>query len=183
MRLLSRTNGLRPMEKELQQPTRWWVVNQGLEEEPSLTPLAAAWRAAAYMLAQQNRGSSATTESIMDRIEVLAKTLRCKIVTHLVVNKHLRIDSWAPDDQASKVTEAGEPATSAEAFIECLQRPLHWACGLTLAALAQLQRVNLVILMEKRSTLSSLRGSVETLMSGRSFKQFLWCWRTVTILG
>ena len=106
------------------------------------------WRAAAFMLSQLNhggKGGKATPEAIMERIEVLAKTLRCKTVTHLVTNKHLWIDSWAPDDQANAVTEAGEPASTPEAFVECLQRPLRWVCGLTLSALAQLQRVNLVI--------------------------------------
>jgi len=101
------------------------------------------WRALAYMLAALNTRKS--PEDIMARIDILSKTLRGKTTAYMVQHRHVWEPYWAVDAKWNETSEAGTPATDLTSFLEVIQRPLRWICGLGLASVAQLQRVNIVV--------------------------------------
>lgn len=102
------------------------------------------WRALSFMLGQAN-SQKKTTEELVQKLDVLAKTLRGKTTAHLIQRRDVWEPFWAVDPKWSHVTESGPPATDVSSFMEVIQRPLRWICGLSFAAVSQLQRVNIVI--------------------------------------
>eukprot|EP00434_Breviolum_minutum_P043821 symbB.v1.2.039081.t1/scaffold6338.1/size21769/1 len=93
------------------------------------------WRALAYMVATQH--SPQNGDKAADRIEILARTMRAKVVSYLIQHQDQWKSSWTPDDKANTTTEAGAPATNFQEFVgDVLQREKRWMCGLCLAGAA-----------------------------------------------
>ena len=101
------------------------------------------WRALSFMLSDLNTRKS--PNDIIDKIEVISKTLRAKTISHLIQARPVWEPFFAVDPKWNNVSEGGAPATDVASFLQVIQRPLRWICGLSLAAVAQLQRVNIVV--------------------------------------
>ena len=102
-----------------------------------------AWRALAWMISKQN-GKWKNIGDVKD-LEVKAKTLKAKANNFLLVSCTSWKDTWVPDPKATSVTEDGPVPTCLAEFEKSLTRPMRWACGLQLAAAAQVQKCNIVI--------------------------------------
>lgn len=101
-----------------------------------------AWRAISIQVALQNqRGTGATLDDMMDKVEILSTSLRVKTISFLKANK----DRWMPDSKSTETTEDGKPAQTGEEFLKVLDRPQRWICGLTLQACAMIQKITIVV--------------------------------------
>ena len=67
------------------------------------------WRAMSFMLAQANSPKK-TVEEIVQKLDILAKTLRGKTMAHLLQHRPVWEPFWAVDPKWSNVTESGPPA-------------------------------------------------------------------------
>ena len=59
------------------------------------------------------------------------------------------MEDWAPDKEDSTTTEAGEPVKTAEEWLECIKRAKRWVCHRGLSALANMHKVNIVVLKQR----------------------------------
>ena len=55
------------------------------------------------------------------------------------------MEDWVPDKEDSATTEAGEPAKTAEEWLECIKRDERWICHRVLSTLANMHKVNIVV--------------------------------------
>ena len=102
------------------------------------------WRAAALGISLINNKGS-TIEQIVDKLEIIATSLRVRTVSFLKSNVSKWSPQWKPDEKATYQTENGKPATNLQEFLASLDRPKRWICGLTLAACAMQQKCCFVI--------------------------------------
>ena len=102
------------------------------------------WRAAALGISLINNKGS-TFEQIIDKLEIIATSLRVRTVTFLKANVDKWSPQWKPDQKATHQTENGKPATNLQEFLTTLDRPKRWICGLTLAACAMQQNCCFVV--------------------------------------
>lgn len=59
------------------------------------------WRAISIQVALQNqRGTGATLDDMMDKVEILSTSLRVKTISFLKANK----DRWMPDSKSTETT-------------------------------------------------------------------------------
>lgn len=82
---------------------------------------------------------------VIENIETLATSLRIKIINFLKINCTRWRESWCPDEAWTTTTEAGPPAKDMESFLEVLDRPKRWLCGLGLTATALHHKCTIVI--------------------------------------
>ena len=101
------------------------------------------WRSLAFMISTCNRPGE--TDKVVDNIETLSTTLRVKVTNFLKVNCCSWKGSWCPDPSATRVAEDGCPATTLEEFLQVLERPKRWLCGLGLTGCALMQQCSIVI--------------------------------------
>ena len=102
------------------------------------------WRAAALGISLINNKGS-TFEQIIDKLEIIATSLRVRTVTFLKANVDKWSPQWKPDQKATHQTENGKPATNLQEFLASLDRPKRWICGLSLAACAMQQNCCFVV--------------------------------------
>eukprot|EP00928_Gymnodinium_smaydae_P065479 TRINITY_DN4861_c0_g1_i2.p1 TRINITY_DN4861_c0_g1~~TRINITY_DN4861_c0_g1_i2.p1 ORF type:complete len:1991 (-),score=180.32 TRINITY_DN4861_c0_g1_i2:5457-11258(-) len=106
-----------------------------------------------------------TEDEVQDKCETLAKSLRKR------VHKALKssIDGWSPgwavDPDATELTDGGPVAHTADEWLEAVARPNYWICGRTLAAVAEVLKVKVMIweLRADKWALVAVFGSSSTL--------------------
>ena len=103
------------------------------------------WRALAFGISQHNTGWKKSPNEIQTQIPTLAKSLQAKTVHHLL-HKNLEWKKfWVKDEQATELTEGGTIPSSLKEFEKALAREGRWICGLCLEAVAEIQKVNIVV--------------------------------------
>ena len=102
------------------------------------------WRSLSFAVAGLN-STSATDESLVDRLGTLSKAMQAKVTTYLVNHRKLWEDSWAPETKTNTVMEDGPIPTTVAEYCEAIRRPQRWMDGMLLASAAVLQKINIVI--------------------------------------
>lgn len=101
------------------------------------------WRALAFQIASIN--SKKSNDELQEQVETLATTLKAKTVRYIISLKAKWEAAWTPDERATEEMEDGPiPRTSTE-FVAALRRPRRWVCGLTLSAMALVQKATIVV--------------------------------------
>lgn len=103
------------------------------------------WRAAAWLLAMVNSKWTADPNKLYDQLDKYAKVLQTQCVNHLTARDTSWQSGWAPDPQASELTESGTVPQTIETFCEALSRPKRWICHYGLQAIATAKKCVLVI--------------------------------------
>lgn len=107
------------------------------------------WRALSFSVAAHNASGGTTDEDLVERLEVLAKTMQAKVTSYVINHKKTWADSWCVDPNTNEQMEDGPVAQNVEQFCESIRRKKRWVCGLVMAGAAMAQRINIVIWTKK----------------------------------
>jgi len=107
------------------------------------------WRALSFSVAAHNATGGTTDEDLVDRLDVLARTMQAKVTSYIINHKKQWADSWCVDPNTNEQMEDGPVAQNIDQFCESIRRKKRWVCGLVMAGAAMAQRINIVIWTKK----------------------------------
>ena len=104
------------------------------------------WRSIAFLIAAINVNRDKLVNSVLPKIESLAKILKGQALHFLCEIDHDWKENWMPEDTWTALTEDGPPAQNLQDFInETLHRENRWICRYGFMAICETKKVNLVI--------------------------------------
>eukprot|EP00434_Breviolum_minutum_P005586 symbB.v1.2.004926.t1/scaffold281.1/size241006/7 len=107
------------------------------------------WRALSFSVGAHNATGGTTDEDLVDRLDIISKTMQAKVATYVINHKKEWADSWCVDPNTTEQMEDWPIAQNIEEFCNAIRRRKHWVCGLVMAGAAMAQRVNIVIWTKK----------------------------------
>jgi len=119
------------------------------------------WRALSFSVAAHNASGDTNDEDLVQRLDILSKTMQAKVTSYVISHKKTWADTWCVDPNTNAQMENGPVAQSVEEFCEAIRRPKRWVCGLVMAGAAMAQRINIVIWTKKEGEwvrIAILRG-------------------------
>ena len=107
------------------------------------------WRALSFSMGAHNATGGTTDEDLVDRLDIISKTMQAKVTTYVINHKKQWADSWCVDPNTTEQMEDGPIAQNIDEFCNAIRRRKRWVCGLVMAGAAMAQRVNIVIWTKK----------------------------------
>jgi len=107
------------------------------------------WRALSFSVAAHNASGGTTDEDLVDRLDVLSKTMQAKVTSYVINHKKQWSDAWCVDPNTSEQMEDGPVAQNIDEFCIAIRRRKRWVCGLVMAGAAMAQRINIVVWTKK----------------------------------
>ena len=104
------------------------------------------WRHIAASIAFQNQKD---TTYITNRHDSMAATIRTKTIQWLKTNKSTWQQHWAPDPDATQLTEQGRVPKTAEEWLDAtIKRPQKWVDQYTVSAMAQATGFDILVFQQ-----------------------------------